>query len=268
MNSKRSINREFIPTLILMDWESLLDSVETELDWPKEAVAFQNIEKSLKCAICHGTMKAAVMLTKCGHSFCSYCIRQSLYNEQICPLCRKPATESDNERNVSVKDIPDAFREHRSELLSFCNQMFSPIQENKKSADQEVKKPKLEETNSSKESTPVKEAHVLDMTNSILSDSTDSSHEFEELLPLYRFMCSDPPQKRYKKTIKNRIVWDDISYVVMVECPICHEFFDQSVIEVISNVGIYSRYMLAHATVLNRQNTPNHSQGLLLMGSL
>ncbi|KAK8816350.1 hypothetical protein WA556_001295 [Blastocystis sp. ATCC 50177/Nand II] len=157
-------------------------------------------------------MRTAVMLTKCGHSFCSYCIRQSLYKEQICPLCRKPATESDIVRNVSVNDIADAFREHRGELLSFCNQMYSPIQANRTSDDHEVDKPKTEEKVPSKESTPVKEAHGLDTTNSVLSDTTDSSYEFED----------DPPQKRFKKTIKT----------LMVECPICHDFFDQNIIEV------------------------------------
>ena len=248
-----------------MDWESLLDSVETESDWPKEAVAFQSIEKSLKCAICHGTMRTAVMLTKCGHSFCSYCIRQSLYKEQICPLCRKPATESDIVRNVSVNDIADAFREHRAELLSFCNQMYFPIQANRTSDDHEVDKPKTEEKVSSKESTPVKEAHGLDTTNSVLSDTTDSSYEFEESCHPFRFTRSDPPQKRFKKTVKTCAYHCTVSRLVMVECPICHDFFDQNIIEVILSARIHSRYTQAHATEQSKRNPPSHSRGLLLM---
>ena len=109
-----------------MDIDSLLDELESEYDWPKEATSIREVEKSLSCAICHGIMKAAVMLSKCGHSFCSFCIRQYLYKEQLCPLCRKPATESDIIRNITVIEIADIFKENRQSLISLCQRLYSP----------------------------------------------------------------------------------------------------------------------------------------------
>ena len=109
-----------------MDIDALLEEIETENDWPEEATVFKQIEKSLSCAICHGTLKAAVLLSKCGHSFCSYCIRQYLAHDQFCPLCRKPASQSDIIRNITVIEIADTFRENRKALLQLCKQLISP----------------------------------------------------------------------------------------------------------------------------------------------
>lgn len=108
-----------------MDIDALLNEIETEFDWPEEASSIKQIEKSLTCAICHGTLKAAVMLSKCGHSFCSYCIRQYLYTDQSCPLCKKQATESDIVKNIAVIEIADVFRENRKELLKLCQRLFT-----------------------------------------------------------------------------------------------------------------------------------------------
>lgn len=108
-----------------MDLDALLESIETEADWPEEAKPFQLIEKSLKCSICHATMRSAVMLSNCGHSFCSYCIRQFLLKEKICPLCRKPATESDIVRNITLNEVLDIFKEQRNDLLELCRLVFS-----------------------------------------------------------------------------------------------------------------------------------------------
>ena len=108
-----------------MDIDALLDEIETESDWPEEAAPFRAIEKSLKCAICHTTMRASVLLTKCGHSFCSYCIRQSLHSEKVCPLCKKPATESDIVRNITVSEVATVFKGYRKQLLQLCRRLFN-----------------------------------------------------------------------------------------------------------------------------------------------
>ena len=115
----------FINFVSCMDLDALLESIETEADWPVEAKPLQLIEKSLKCSICHATMRSAVLLSNCGHSFCSYCIRQFLLKEKICPLCRKPATESDIVRNITLNEVLDIFKEQRNDLLELCRTMFS-----------------------------------------------------------------------------------------------------------------------------------------------
>lgn len=108
-----------------MDLDALLESIETEADWPEEAKPLQLIEKSLKCSICHATMRSAVLLSNCGHSFCSYCIRQFLLKEKICPLCRKPATESDIVRNITLNEVLDIFKYQRGALLELSRTVFS-----------------------------------------------------------------------------------------------------------------------------------------------
>lgn len=177
-----------------MDIDALLDEIETEYDWPKEANSLKQIEKSLSCSICHGTLKAAVLLSKCGHSFCSYCIRQYLSQEQFCPLCRKPASQSDIIRNVAVIEIADTFRENRKELLQLCQQLFSPPisnpsinqQEEKVLCDHEetvVQRDSL----SSKRSSPSKLKTIESVSSSDQSDKdviaimdSDSDSDFEE----------------------------------------------------------------------------------------
>ena len=117
-----------------MDWESLIEGIETEHDWPEGASCLKNIEKTLRCPICHATMRAPVLLSKCGHSFCSYCIRQSLGFSQKCPLCKKEATESDLIKNITVLEIADLFKECRNDLLELAKRFFAPKVSKKRSS--------------------------------------------------------------------------------------------------------------------------------------
>lgn len=174
-----------------MDIDALLKEIDTEDDWPEEASAFKQIEKSLSCAICHGPMKAAVLLSKCGHSFCSYCIRQYLITEQACPLCRKPATESDIVRNISVIEISDVFRENRKELLRLCTHLFcshsqivSSLDNRYVSSSSVIQEPSSKQDNqSSKRSSPSKtDFHDLSLASSkedISIVDSDSDSDFE-----------------------------------------------------------------------------------------
>lgn len=179
-----------------MDIDALLKEIDTEDDWPEEALAFKQIEKSLSCAICHGPMKAAVLLSKCGHSFCSYCIRQYLITEQACPLCRKPATESDIVRNISVIEISDAFRENRKELLRLCTHLFSPRSQIMPSLDNHFSSSSSiiqnllskRDSQSSKRSSPSKiDSHDLSLPSSkedVSIVDSDSDSDFE----MFRFI--------------------------------------------------------------------------------
>lgn len=45
--------------------------------------------QSLTCSICTDTYNKAVLLTKCGHSFCRKCIKEWLKRKYECPNCRK-----------------------------------------------------------------------------------------------------------------------------------------------------------------------------------
>ena len=115
-----------------MDWKSLLDEVETEDDWPENAQFMKSIERSLRCPICHATKKAPVILVKCGHSYCSYCIRQSLSMEKTCPLCKQPATEGDIVKNVTVGEITEVFKANRKVMLEMVQKYYTPRKSRKR----------------------------------------------------------------------------------------------------------------------------------------
>lgn len=50
---------------------------------------FYSEQTLLSCPVCLDSILSCA-LTKCGHSFCEYCLNQSLAYSQLCPICRKP----------------------------------------------------------------------------------------------------------------------------------------------------------------------------------
>ena len=69
---------------------------------PQEGIPFQNLYNpdesllsNLKCSICLNLIWKPIELNECGHTFCEYCIDQSLEKSgNFCPLCKtKPITK-------------------------------------------------------------------------------------------------------------------------------------------------------------------------------
>lgn len=204
-----------------MDWKSLLDEVETEDDWPENAQFMKNIERSLRCPICHATMKAPVILVKCGHSYCSYCIRQSLSVEKTCPLCKQAATEGDIVKNVTVAEITEVFKANRKLMLEMVQRFFTPRKSRKRvSSDVEI----LQPSNSTSSTDTKRIPSTVDETqqdNSAMCStaSSDSDFVFEELIVS---VCI------YYRVDSEHSLGKDCQ----CECPICGEFFPQNSIEV------------------------------------
>ena len=80
---------------------------------------------------------------------------------------------------MTLKEIADTFREHRNDMLRLCNQLFPP-QEIQANEENDTKKDTAKDaaallsSSSSKRSTPIKSSH-----ESVVSDTSDSSYEFE-----------------------------------------------------------------------------------------
>lgn len=55
---------------LISDKEMQEDSTDPT-DYPASEPALRNLDESLRCPICKDTMRAPVLLTGCGHSFCS-----------------------------------------------------------------------------------------------------------------------------------------------------------------------------------------------------
>ncbi|KNB46842.1 ubiquitin ligase [Blastocystis sp. subtype 4] len=187
-----------------MDWKSLLDEVETEDDWPENAQFMKSIERSLRCPICHATMKAPVILVKCGHSYCSYCIRQSLSMEKTCPLCKQPATEGDIVKNVTVGEITEVFKANRKVMLEMVQKYYTP-RKSRKRANSNVE---ILQQSTSTSSTDVKRV-----------SSTVEESQHDGLNPLIVIYYSADSEYSIRKDCQ-------------CECPICGEFFPQDIIEV------------------------------------
>ena len=210
---------QFICVLV-MDWKSLLDEVETEDDWPEQVQFMKSIERSLRCPICHATMKAPVILVKCGHSYCSYCIRQSLSVEKTCPLCKQPATEGDIVKNVTVAEIIEVFKANRKMMVEMAQKFCTPHKSRKRTnSDVEILQP-----TASTSSMDMKRVSLTDEEsqhdNTIAScSSSDSDFVCEELDSLFVIDSSVDSESSTRKDCQ-------------CECPICGEFYPHDIIEV------------------------------------
>ena len=74
------------------------------------------IDSLLRCHICKEFLSAP-MLTSCGHTFCSVCIRKYLIHTPKCPICAKELRESNLSRNVLLEQVVLSYRSVRDDLL-------------------------------------------------------------------------------------------------------------------------------------------------------
>merc|ERR1712062_572634 len=114
-SNKNSKNFEFFSELIMADENDEIDvpdEVKNSLEvTPKLAEAFPEaitLYEALNCRICRSHIKTP-MLTKCGHSFCSLCIRTHLAsdnnNNKNCPICFKPISALDLIPDIMTSQI-------------------------------------------------------------------------------------------------------------------------------------------------------------------
>ncbi|KAF8344342.1 uncharacterized protein EI90DRAFT_3149681 [Cantharellus anzutake] len=71
--------------------------------------------------MCKDLFEAPVLLSHCGHTFCSLCIRGYLPSKNECPTCRHTTQESSLVRNSTLEDVVFAYRNGRSGILSLQN---------------------------------------------------------------------------------------------------------------------------------------------------
>lgn len=74
------------------------------------------LDSLLRCHICKEFLQAP-MLTHCGHSFCSVCIRKYLIHTPQCPICSKELREASLQRNILLEQVVVSFRGVRDDLL-------------------------------------------------------------------------------------------------------------------------------------------------------
>lgn len=74
------------------------------------------LDTLVRCHICKELLKIPV-LTPCGHTFCSLCIREYLTREPKCPLCLSELRESNLRSEFLVSEIIESYRSVRDALL-------------------------------------------------------------------------------------------------------------------------------------------------------
>lgn len=103
------------------DWE--LDYDDEPEAWRELDVdGMEALDRSLRCGIC-GELLTSPVAPKCGHMFCSVCIRRSLaaFNE-CCPNCRGAASSESLQPCHSLCAVADAFKQARQSVLKACKE--------------------------------------------------------------------------------------------------------------------------------------------------
>lgn len=161
------------------------------------------LDSLLRCHICKEFLTAP-MLTSCGHSFCSVCIRKYLIHTPKCPICSKEIRESNVQRNVLLEQVVMSFKDVRQGLLE-------------KLDTKTVRKVSQSFTSSSSSGNTIRQHEVIDIDDvdddvdddvSIVSETKKRRHEPQGLEALFK--------KRKSPEVKESPV---------AACPICSKNF-------------------------------------------
>ncbi|KAF3926260.1 hypothetical protein ABW20_dc0105183 [Dactylellina cionopaga] len=94
-----------------------MDDIADPTDWLKTSVSgIQALETGLRCQVCKEFYNAP-MVTSCGHTFCSLCIRKCLSSSQKCPTCMTTDEESRLRKNTAVQELISSFLAVRLQML-------------------------------------------------------------------------------------------------------------------------------------------------------
>ncbi|RPA82813.1 DNA repair protein rad18 [Ascobolus immersus RN42] len=98
-------------------------------DWKDTKVpSLEQLDFSLRCQICKEFLTAP-LLTSCGHSFCSLCIRRTLLHEKHCPVCRIQQSEGNLRKNPALEDVVQAFVKSRKMIMELATKETEPVEQ-------------------------------------------------------------------------------------------------------------------------------------------
>lgn len=100
-------------------------------DWKDTKVpSLEQLDFSLRCQICKEFLTAP-LLTSCGHSFCSLCIRRTLLHEKHCPVCRLQQSEGNLRKNPVLEDVVQAFVKSRKMIMELAAENTEVVEQTK-----------------------------------------------------------------------------------------------------------------------------------------
>lgn len=95
-------------------------------DWNATSLrGFAQVESPMRCQVCKEFMTTP-MITSCGHTFCSACIRRCLSNDGSCPACRTPDQELKLRPNKALEEVIEAFQSVRESALDIGRARMTP----------------------------------------------------------------------------------------------------------------------------------------------
>ncbi|CAI5100662.1 CRE_HP_G0003760.mRNA.1.CDS.1 [Saccharomyces cerevisiae] len=182
------------------------------------------LDTLLRCHICKDFLKVPV-LTPCGHTFCSLCIRTHLNNQPNCPLCLFEFRESLLRSEFLVSEIIQSYTSLRSSLLDALRiPKPTPVPEN-----EEVPGPEnssLIELISESESDSVNAADY-DLQIVATSERKLAKRSMTDILPL----SSKPSKRNFAMFRSERIKKKSKPNEQMAQCPICQQFYPLKALE-------------------------------------
>ncbi|KAJ3360146.1 E3 ubiquitin-protein ligase rad18 [Allomyces javanicus] len=111
-------------------------AIDDPSDWPPEYRDLATFDQALRCPMCGDLFTTAMMVIKCGHNFCSLCIRHRISaSDTSCPVCREDVKEADLRPNRIVDDLVAAFTSCRSKMLAVARQDPSVIRAQRAGSD-------------------------------------------------------------------------------------------------------------------------------------
>jgi E3 ubiquitin-protein ligase RAD18 len=91
-------------------------------DWLSTSLpSLEPLEASLRCEVCKEFYNNPV-ITECGHTFCSICIRRCITIDGKCPTCKTGISQNKLVANIAVREIVKRFEEARPKALELARE--------------------------------------------------------------------------------------------------------------------------------------------------
>lgn len=183
------------------------------------------LDSLVRCHICKEFLSSP-MLTSCGHTFCSGCVRKYVLHTPKCPICSKELRESNLSRNVVLEQLVISYKALRGDLIQKLRIPKEP---------EETKqvKSKTNEFQHSTESTPSTTANPTPEVIDLDDDETDENVTLDDELQILEEtkkkrrqpMNIDAMFKKQKTTIQKRPTTESGT------CPICSKVLPMEILQ-------------------------------------
>ncbi|KAJ3820879.1 hypothetical protein F5878DRAFT_618567 [Lentinula raphanica] len=185
--------------------QQLMSDVQDPSDFPpqSEVPGLRLLDSSLRCTICSEFFDGPVTL-KCGHCFCSLCIRESLSEKHECPACREDDVDIVHLRkNPAMEEVVNAWKQCRSHLLQIVNDSRGHVD----SSSPSKKRKRTDESRSATLTDPSTTSDSSTLTDFVNCPMCDKRVKYEDINSHMDKSCKDEPAVTLPSS---KLQWDNI----------------------------------------------------------